>query len=86
VRNGKRKNAGVGFNPLQINRLVHDIITAGFGIEVSVPGAFPMPDETDRTFYDVAKAAGAILATGNTKHYPKESFIVGPAQFLTKYQ
>jgi putative PIN family toxin of toxin-antitoxin system len=75
-----------GFNPVQISRLVHDIINAGFGIEVSVPSAFPMPDETDRSFYDVAKAAGAILITGNTKHYPDEPFIMGPAQFLTIYQ
>jgi putative PIN family toxin of toxin-antitoxin system len=75
-----------GFNPVQINRLVHDIITAGFGIEVSVPSAFPMLDETDRKFYDVAKATGATLITGNTKHYPNEPLVITPAQFLTKYQ
>jgi putative PIN family toxin of toxin-antitoxin system len=74
------------FNPIQISRLVHDIISAGFGIEVSGPSAFPMLYETDRKFYDVAKAASAVLVTGNAKHYPNEPFIMSPAQFLTIYQ
>jgi len=41
-----------------------------------------LPDETDRKFYDVAKAAGAILITGNKKHYPNEPFIKEPAEFM----
>lgn len=41
-----------------------------------------MPDETDRIFYDAAKAAGAILVTGNKKHYPNEPFIKDPAEFV----
>ncbi|MCL1998471.1 MAG: putative toxin-antitoxin system toxin component, PIN family, partial [Turicibacter sp.] len=36
---------------------------------------FPMPDETDRPFYDVAKHCNATLITGNAKHYPSEPFI-----------
>ncbi|MCL1998401.1 MAG: putative toxin-antitoxin system toxin component, PIN family [Turicibacter sp.] len=43
---------------------------------------FPMPDETDRPFYDVAKHCNADLITGNTKHYPPESFIHTPTEFL----
>jgi putative PIN family toxin of toxin-antitoxin system len=42
----------------------------------------PLPDESDRVFYDVAKESGAILITGNAKHYPSESFILTPAEFL----
>jgi len=42
----------------------------------------PMPDDSDRTFYDTAKASGAILITGNIKHYPDESFVMTPADFL----
>ncbi|MCL2054395.1 MAG: putative toxin-antitoxin system toxin component, PIN family [Oscillospiraceae bacterium] len=41
-----------------------------------------MSDEDDRIFYDTAKCAGAYLITGNTKHYPNESFILTPAAFL----
>jgi predicted nucleic acid-binding protein len=41
-----------------------------------------MPDEDDRVFYDAAKTADAYLITGNSKHYPKESFILTPSEFL----
>ena len=41
-----------------------------------------LPDETDRIFYDTAKTAGAVLVTGNKKHYPNEPFILTPAEFL----
>ncbi|MCL2420513.1 MAG: putative toxin-antitoxin system toxin component, PIN family [Defluviitaleaceae bacterium] len=42
----------------------------------------PMPDEDDRCFYDAAKMAGVYLVTGNAKHYPVDSFIVAPADFV----
>ena len=42
----------------------------------------PMLDEDDRVFYDTAKESGAILVTGNTKHFPAESFIMTPSDFL----
>ena len=41
-----------------------------------------MIDEDDRIFYDVAKNIGAYLITGNTKHYPQESFILSSTEFL----
>ena len=44
--------------------------------------SIPMPDEDDRIFYDTAKETGAILITGNTKHYPIETFIMKPSDFL----
>jgi len=43
----------------------------------------PLPDESDRIFYDTAKESDAILVTGNTKHYPAEPFIMTPADFLS---
>ncbi|MCL1998288.1 MAG: putative toxin-antitoxin system toxin component, PIN family [Turicibacter sp.] len=49
-----------------------------------LPSTIPLPDETDRCFYDVAKFCKATLITGNTKHYPSEDFIVSPADFLEK--
>jgi len=39
-------------------------------------------DETDRKFYDLAKAADAYLITGNAKHFPQDSKIISPADFL----
>ena len=43
---------------------------------------FPMADETDRIFYDTAKASGATLVTGNARHFPGESFIMTPSDFV----
>ena len=51
-----------------------------------VPSIFDLPDESDRVFYDVAKACNAYLITGNIKHYPEEPFILTPAQFLTLFE
>ena len=46
------------------------------------PSVKVMIDEDDRVFYDTAKSAGAYLITGNKKHYPDESFIFTPTEFL----
>ena len=46
------------------------------------PGTDIMVDESDRIFYDTAKIAKAYLITGNTRHYPQESFILNPKEFL----
>jgi len=47
-----------------------------------VASEISLPDESDRIFYDTAKAANAYLVTGNIKHYPDEPFILTPAQFI----
>ena len=51
---------------------------------VPSPSNIPMLDETDRIFYDTAKASNSILITGNTKHYPVEPFIMTPTEFLNE--
>jgi putative PIN family toxin of toxin-antitoxin system len=48
----------------------------------STPSTISMSDEDDQVFYDVAKCTGAYLVTGNTRHYPSESFILTPTEFL----
>lgn len=45
----------------------------------------PFVDESDRIFYDIAKSQGAILITGNKRHYPVEAFILAPAEFLALF-
>ena len=45
----------------------------------------PLPDESDRIFYDTAKTANAYLITGNLKHYPEEPHILSPAQFVEMF-
>jgi len=54
------------------------------GISVT-PGPVKLKfhDTDDKKFYEAALAGEAdFLITGNKKHYPKEKFIVNPAEFL----
>jgi putative PIN family toxin of toxin-antitoxin system len=75
-----------GFSPLRVDRLIHDIVSSGFEVEPRASSEVVMPDESDRKFYDAAKSTGSILITGNSKHYPKERFIVSPAKFIRIYE
>jgi putative PIN family toxin of toxin-antitoxin system len=61
--------------------VIDKIKEIGLLIEPNV-STIPLPDESDRKFYDTAKAANAYLITGNTKHYPEEPHILSPAQFV----
>ena len=66
-----------------IRRFMDIIYTIGIKVN-AVPSAIELPDESDRTFYDCAKAAKANLVTGNKRHYPDEPFIQDPAEFLSR--
>ena len=70
------------FHPSRVSSLVGDIVRIGIAVKPNIPDVKPMRDEEDRKFYDVAKSSGAFLITGNIKHFPIESFIVTPADFL----
>ena len=42
-------------------------------------------DESDKKFYEVYKSGSAhYLITGNSKHFPKETGIVTPREFIDK--
>ena len=75
-----------GFSSSQVIRLMEDIARTGIAIEDELPSVFPMPDDDDRVFYDIAVKAEAYLITGNKKHFPPESFVISPADFLRIYQ
>jgi putative PIN family toxin of toxin-antitoxin system len=63
------------------NRAVDAIIKTGILVD-PVASDVPLPDESDRFFYDAARENGAILITGNTRHYPMDDFIMTPSRFL----
>jgi len=69
------------FNLEEQNTVVYGLIKNAIVIEPSV-SEIPLPDESDRIFYDVAKESGSILITGNIKHYPIEPIIMTPSGFL----
>jgi putative PIN family toxin of toxin-antitoxin system len=71
-----------GFDSAQVSRLVDDIVRSGIGVEGKQFNKNKKINEDDRIFYDAAVEAMAYLITGNIRHFPKESFIVTPAQFL----
>jgi hypothetical protein len=66
---------------MRVNELYDDVFACGRIIE-AIGVDILLPDEDDRPFYEVAKAANAYLITGNLKHFPQEPFILSPADFL----
>jgi len=71
-----------GFNSAQVTRLINDIVRIGFAVEGKQINKNKKVNEDDRIFYDTAVEAKAYLVTGNIKHFPKEPFVITPAQFL----
>jgi len=69
------------FNTGKKIHFIEGIKRVGILIE-PVTSNVSLPDESDRIFYDTTKASGAILITGNVKHYPNEAFILTPAEFI----
>lgn len=69
------------FDPEEKENFISKIIEIGILINPK-ESSIPLPDESDRIFYDTAKESGAILITFNARHYPKESFIMTPVKFV----
>ena len=42
-------------------------------------------DESDRVFFEVAKTAGAVLVTGNLKHFPFDPDIISVSDFYARF-
>ena len=64
--------------------LIKKIVEIGVIVDPA-PSDILLSDESDRIFYDTAKTCGAVLITGNIKHYPTESFIMTPADYLALF-
>jgi putative PIN family toxin of toxin-antitoxin system len=71
------------FKPADIENFIKKVKETGILTEPPKSN-ISLSDESDRIFYDTAKAAEAILITGNIKHYPSESFIMRPADYWHK--
>ena len=66
-----------GFAKDRVERLLRELAENGVLTE-PIASAEAFADETDRKFYDTAKANNATLITGNIKHYPKQPFVMTP--------
>ena len=78
----------LAYERLKINyktqkRILDKIREIGISIE-PVPSNVYMPDESDRIFYDTARDGGAILITGNARHFPSEPFVMSPFDSFDK--
>ena len=67
-----------------VQRFINLIRTIGISF-TPLPGNTKFNDESDRVFYDTARESGSTLISGNEKHFPKEPFIMLPAEFLRRF-
>ena len=52
------------------------------------PYSSGLPDEKDRIFLEAALAVqgdGAVLVTGNKRHFPDADFVLTPSEFVARY-
>ena len=71
------------FSDGEIDSLLEWIETSGRSI-VADPINDPFIDESDKKFYEVAKFCGAILITGNLKHFPHDPQVMNVSSFLER--
>lgn len=71
------------FSDGEIDSLLEWIETSGRSI-IADPINDPFIDESDKKFYEVAKFCGAILITGNLKHFPNDPQVMNVSSFLER--
>ena len=72
------------FLPNEINALLDFVKHTGRSV-IAEPLDDKFTDEADKKFYEVAKYCGAILITGNIKHFPRDDSVMTANDFLEKY-
>ena len=78
-------NPKFGFEDWEITAVLEPIKKNGICfVADSLPNVY-FSDESDRKFYEVAKACHAILVTGNMKHYPEDGTAMKTADFYKQY-
>ena len=77
-----------GFDAADVEAVLGFLNTEGVSVQAPPIGA-GLPDPDDTPFLEVAHAAGALLVTGNLKHYPRKERkgveVLEPAAFLEKW-
>ncbi|MCL2486036.1 MAG: putative toxin-antitoxin system toxin component, PIN family [Oscillospiraceae bacterium] len=69
------------FAPEDVSGLIDVLVQVGTSV-VATPLTDRFTDEADKKFYEVAKHCGAKLITGNLKHFPDDSDVLSPAEFM----
>ena len=73
------------FPPSLVRTLLDQIEKSGFSVV-----AAPLPDAVrgdpdDLPFYEVAKAAEAVLITGNLRHFPDDPGVMSPVEYCSRF-
>ena len=71
------------FRPSEINALLDWFKQTGRSV-IPAPVDISFVDEADRKFYEVAKYCGAVLITGNLKHFPDDDAVMSVSDFLER--
>jgi len=77
-----------GFPSDRVDEVISLLHELGREIVPAEPGTETFPDPDDRVFYCTALAAqddGAVLVTGNKRHFPSAGFILTPAEFVASH-
>jgi len=69
------------FSSSEADAVLQIIEEMGYSV-VPEPLNISFIDEADKKFYEVAKFCNAKLITGNMKHFPEDTDILTPADFL----
>jgi putative PIN family toxin of toxin-antitoxin system len=78
----------LGLEPDDVNAVLMYLTTSSDWLIEAPASSMELPDPDDRPFVEVAAASGAILVTGNLRHFPATSLknttvrVCSPAQFL----
>lgn len=72
-----------GFSRGEVNSLL-DWFTSNGRSVLADPLDDAFVDEADKKFYEVAKFCGAVLITGDLKHFPKDPLVISAADFLER--
>ena len=78
---GSNQRPKFRFRPAEFNALLDWSKLVGRSV-VPAPVEIPFADEADRKFYEVAQYCGAVLITGNLKHYPSDDAVMSVSDFL----
>lgn len=70
-------------NPQDIDTALSAITNYGLNLERTPDADESFPDPKDLVFYEVKMSKDdAYLVTGNTKHFPKKTFVVTPREMV----
>ena len=73
------------FAEWEINAVLEPIVKNGISVIPNPLPNTPFTDESDRKFFEVARFCGALLVTGNRRHFPDEPDIMTTSDFCQRY-